>query len=125
MAEDDRERLLRENADLKLAADRTEAALNADDQRTVIWGARDEAPKVMGLAAGGLGRTAQPGWLPRLRSSGLEPASAQLLEARTRALRTEGEAFLDVLTTTSNVHIEAAGSGQRIALLHSLPQPHA
>ncbi|MCM5555991.1 PAS-domain containing protein [Pleomorphomonas sp. NRK KF1] len=108
MAEEDRERLLRENADLKLAADRTEAALNADDQRTVIWGSRDEAPKVMGSLpeASGVPRS-QVGFLAF--GQWLEPASAQLLEARTRALRTDGEAFLDVLTTTTGVHIEAAG----------------
>lgn len=108
MAEEDRERLLRENADLKLAADRTEAALNADDQRTVIWGARDEAPKVMGSLPESSG-------VPRSQvaflafGQWLEAPSAQLLEARTRALRTDGEAFVDLLTTQSGVHVEAAG----------------
>lgn len=108
MAEDDRERLLRENADLKLAADRTEAALNADDQRTVIWGARDEAPKVMGSLpeASGVPRS-QVAFLAF--GQWLEPASAQQLETRTRALRSEGEAFVEVLTTETGVHIEATG----------------
>ncbi|WP_237152674.1 sensor histidine kinase [Oryzibacter oryziterrae] len=107
-AEDDRARLLRENADLKLAADRAEAALNADDQRIVMWGAPDEAPRV-------LGNLPEAAGVPRAPSAflafgqWLDTASAQRLEARSETLRQRGESFTEVLTTQDKVSIEAVG----------------
>lgn len=107
-AEDDRARLIRENADLKLAADRSEAALNADDQRIVIWGGPDEAPLIMGNLPGSVG-------VPRGQAAflafgqWLDASSAQLLEIRGRALRERGEAFGEILKTQDGVDIEAIG----------------
>jgi signal transduction histidine kinase len=107
-AEDDRARLIRENADLKLAADRAEAALNADDQRIVIWGGPDEAPRVMGNLPGSAG---VPRGAAAFLAFGqwLDANSAQLLEARGRSLRERGEAFAEILKTQDGVDIEATG----------------
>lgn len=107
-AEEDRTRLIDENADLKLAADRAEAALNADDRRIVIWGAPGEAPRVLGNLPGSAG-------VPRSQAAflafgqWLDATSAQVLDMRTRALREKGESFIEVLKTTDGVDIEAGG----------------
>ena len=107
-AEDDRARLLRENADLKLAADRSEAALNADDQRIVIWGSPDEPPQVMGNLPGSVGVPRGPAAFLAF-GQWLDATSAQLLDMRIRALRDRGEAFGDILKTQDGVDIEATG----------------
>jgi signal transduction histidine kinase len=106
-AEEERDRLMRETGDLKLAADRAEAVLAADDQRVVIWSGGAD-PVVMGSMPEGSG-------VPRGRiaflafGQWLDPASSQLLDERVTALRQTGEAFAEVLRTTAATHVEASG----------------
>ncbi len=107
-AEEERDRLTRENADLKLAADRAEAVLSADDQRVVIWPAAADTPTVMGSLPEATG-------VPRGRlaflafGQWLEPASSKLLDDRVAALRQTGEAFQEILRTAAGTHVEATG----------------
>ncbi|WP_245294084.1 PAS domain-containing sensor histidine kinase [Methylobrevis pamukkalensis] len=107
-------RLKTENAELKLVADRAEAALGADDQRLVIWSAANEGPVVMGtlpestrVPAGRAGFLAFGSWMT--------PAASQELEERVSALRGRGEGFTQALETLSGTHVEATGwaSGSR------------
>ncbi len=99
-AEEDRSKLMGEAADLKLAADRAEAVLNADDQRVVIWSGPGEGPLVMGSLPNGSG-------VPRAKTAflafgqWLEAASSIQLETRIRDLREKGEPFSDILHTTA------------------------
>lgn len=107
-AEDDRAKLINEAADLKLAADRAEAVLNADDQRVVIWSGPGEGPLVMGSLPNGSG-------VPRAKAAflafgqWLDSASAIQLEGRIRDLRDRGEPFSDILQTVAGTHMEVSG----------------
>ncbi|MBH0238844.1 ATP-binding protein [Methylobrevis albus] len=113
---DERElaRLKQENAELKLAADRAEAALGAEDQRTVIWSAPGAAPHVLGALP-------EDARSPRKRSSflafgtWLTQSATQRLEARIAALRERGTGFAEVLETQGGTLVEANGwvSGSR------------
>ena len=124
MAEEDRERLLRENADLKLAADRTEAALNADDQRTVIWGSRDEAPKVMGSLPEASGVPRSQVGFPCLRTmagASLRPASRGPYPRLAR----RGRGFPRRSDDHQRRPHRGGRTGQRLAVLHPFPKSHA
>jgi signal transduction histidine kinase len=107
-AEEDRERIVREISDLKLAADRAEAALSADDQRVVIWCAGQEAPQVMGSLPEGSG-------VPRGRTAflafgqWLDGPSSKTMQDRIEALRGSGETFSEVLRTAVGTFVEATG----------------
>jgi signal transduction histidine kinase len=106
-AEAERDGLVRENADLKLAADRAEGVLAADDQRVVIWtGGADPVvtgslPEGSGVPRGRLAFLAFGQWL--------DPQSSQELDERISALRQTGEAFSEVLRTTAGTVVEASG----------------
>jgi signal transduction histidine kinase len=107
-AEEDRAQLIGEAADLKLAADRAEAVLNADDQRVVIWSGPGETPVVMGTLPTGTGG-------PRSKTAflafgqWLDATSSKLLDGRIQALRERGETFSEILHTTAGTHVEATG----------------
>lgn len=107
-AEQDRAELTVQNADLKLAADRAEAVLNADDQRVVIFPAGSEPPVVMGSLPDGAG--APRGKMAFLAfGQWLDAPSSQRLAERLDALRLRGEPFSDILRTASGTHLEATG----------------
>lgn len=107
-AEGDRTRLMQEAAELKLAADRAEAVLNADDQRVVIWAGAGEAPSVMGSLPDGSGTP--KGRMAFLAfGQWLDPASSKLLDDRVKGLRDRGEAFTEILRSHAGTHLEATG----------------
>ncbi|WP_181708611.1 PAS domain-containing sensor histidine kinase [Chthonobacter rhizosphaerae] len=107
-AEKDRADLIVQTADLKLAADRAEAVLNADDQRVVIFPTGSEAPIVMGSLPEGAG--APKGKMAFLAfGQWLDAPSSQRLAERLDALRNRGEPFSDILRTASGTHLEATG----------------
>jgi signal transduction histidine kinase len=106
-----------EIAALRSALDRTEALLDADDQKTVIWESTIAEPRVfgglperVGAPSGKASFLAFDTWLGR-------ESAAQLAEAIDR-LRREGEAFQIALRTVGGVLIEASGrtSGRRAVL---------
>ncbi len=107
-AEEQLERLMKETADLKLAADRAEAVLNADDQRVIIYSGSGAGPTVMGTLPESSG-------VPRSRlaflafGQWLDPASCQILEDKIRVLRERGEGFSEILRTGAGTHLEASG----------------
>ncbi|HUG60576.1 MAG TPA: ATP-binding protein, partial [Methylomirabilota bacterium] len=107
-AEEERDRLLRETADLKLAADRAEAVLSTDDQRVVIWSGGSDTPTVMGSLPEGSG--APRGSLAFLAfGQWLDAASSKALDDRIHALRRTGEIFSEILKTGAGTHVEASG----------------
>jgi signal transduction histidine kinase len=112
--EEDLARLRHEIADLKLAADRAEGVLDAEDQRVVIWSGAGEAPVVMGqlpeeseTPRGRVAFTAFGQWL--------DVRSSQELERAIVALRARGEPFALTLRTQKGTVIDAVGrvSGAR------------
>ena len=87
---DDRRRARR--SALRAALDRTEALLDADDQRTIVWDSAVAPPQVFGGLPERVGAPAD-----KARSSPsrtwLSPESADELEAAADKLRRQGEAF--------------------------------
>ncbi len=107
-SEADLSRLKAENAELKLLADRAEAALGAEDQRLVIWSSANEPPVVVGALPEGT--RAPKGRVSFLAFGGwLTPAATQSLEAHVAALRGRGEGFSKILETQSGTFVEATG----------------
>jgi len=97
-----------EVADLKAAADRTEALISGADQRFVVWGAPGEPP----LVAGGLpADTGAPADRAAFLAFGtwLQPESAARLDGAIMRLRDHGEKFSVTLATTPQRLVEAAG----------------
>ncbi|WP_197708074.1 PAS domain-containing sensor histidine kinase [Hartmannibacter diazotrophicus] len=107
-------RLRKENDELKLVADRSEAALAAEDQRLIVWSGSDEEPLVAGsLPESTRCPTSRSGFLAF--GTWLAPSSTAQLEKRIAALRESGESFADTVEAQSGTVLEATGwaSGSR------------
>jgi signal transduction histidine kinase len=107
-AEKENKSLRLEVADLKTAADRAEALVNREDQRTVVWSAPGEAPLMAGVLPE---RTGVPVDRAGFLAFGtwLQPESAGRLDRGVARLRERGEAFNLVLATNAGRLIEALG----------------
>lgn len=99
---------------LRSALDRTEALLETDDQRTVVWDSAVTAPQLFGALLERVGAPADKIAFLDFKTW-LAPASADELEAATDLLRREGEAFQLAVRTPSGALLEATGrtSGRR------------
>lgn len=107
-ADDAVRRLTTDKSDLRVALDRAEALLDAEDQVLLAWGASDEPPMLTGAlgAAAGAPKT-RHGFLAF--GAWLSPASAADLDRRVAALRERGTPFTIELTTTTRTFVEACG----------------
>ena len=101
--------LRRELTALRGAADRAEAMVNREDQRTVVWGSPGEPPLVAGRLAE---RTGAPGDRSAFLAFGtwLKPESAARLDRGIARLRERGEPFSLVLATQVGHLVEAFGN---------------
>ncbi|MEO8669338.1 MAG: PAS-domain containing protein, partial [Bauldia sp.] len=97
-----------EIAGLKAAADRAEAMVNREDQRTVVWGPAGEAPLVAGTLPS---RSGVPSDRSAFLAFGtwLQPESAGRIDRAVARLRERGEAFTLVLATNADRLVEALG----------------
>ncbi|MCX5477887.1 PAS-domain containing protein [Kaistia geumhonensis] len=109
-------------ADLRAAADRAEALVNADDQRLVAWSGPEEPPLVMGRLPRACGA-------PEDRSAflafgtWLTGSSASRLDLALERLRGLGETFTIALETANGSFVEAAGrtaAGRAVARFRDL-----
>ncbi|MBP0573153.1 EAL domain-containing protein, partial [Mycobacterium tuberculosis] len=101
-------RLSTDKADLRVALDRAEALLDAEDQVLLAWGAADEPPILTGALGPAAGAPpARPGFLAF--GAWLTPASAADLDRRIAALRDRGTPFTIELTTQTRTFVEACG----------------
>jgi signal transduction histidine kinase len=97
-----------EVADLKAAADRAEAMVNREDQRTVVWGTPGESPLVAGSLPARAGVPAERAAFLAF-GTWLQPESAGRIDRGVQRLRERGEAFTMVLATNADRLIEAIG----------------
>ncbi|MEA2935434.1 MAG: hypothetical protein QOD74_2080 [Variibacter sp.] len=96
-----------EIAALRGDVDRAIALLCAEPQVLVIWAADGDQPEILGDAA-----IIAPGPAPHRTlafASWAPPAEARQLQASCDALRSRGESFSMMITTTAGRHIEAEG----------------
>jgi signal transduction histidine kinase/PAS domain-containing protein len=101
-------RLAADKSDLRVALDRAEALLDAEDQVLLAWGRPEEPPGLtgsLGAAAGAPGSRA--GFLAF--GAWLSPGSAADLDRRVAALRERGTPFTLELTTVTGTFVEACG----------------
>ncbi len=115
MRDDDTIKALEKNiSELRAALDRSEAMLGSDDQRTIVWEASGEAPRVIGSLPE---RVGAPQNAKDFLSIGtwLEPESVSRLEGAIQKLRQSGEGFQITLTSLANGILEVTGrtSGRR------------
>ncbi|MBP0649719.1 hypothetical protein J8J40_21990, partial [Mycobacterium tuberculosis] len=97
-------RLSTDKADLRVALDRAEALLDAEDQVLLAWGAADEPPILTGALGPAAGAPpARPGFLAF--GAWLTPASAADLDRRIAALRDRGTPFTIELTTQTRTFV--------------------
>lgn len=97
-----------EVADLKAAADRTEALINGDDQRFVVWGTPGEPPLIAGRLPADTGAPADRAAFLAF-GTWLKPESAARLDRAVARLRDHGEKFAVTLATAPDRLVEAAG----------------
>ncbi len=108
-AETENGALRRELTALRTVADRAEALVNREDQRTVVWGAPGETPTVAGNLSDRTGApTDRSGFLAF--GTWLKPESAGRLDRGITRLRERGEPFALVLATIPGRLVEAFGS---------------
>ncbi len=106
------ETLSREIADLRLAAERAETILSADDQRVISWSLLADGQAEDMIVVGTLPETSGA---PRGKAAflafddWLTSESAASLLGHMEALRLKGESFRLVLNTFANTHIECIG----------------
>ncbi|MGD9737801.1 MAG: PAS-domain containing protein [Bauldia sp.] len=107
-AEGESRRLLREIGRLRAIGEATEAILDADDQRIVVWDARSAAPSVVGELPRS---SAAPSDRARFLafSEWLSDGSAAAIDAAIRRLRDRGEPFRIALGTRSGTMIGSVG----------------
>jgi len=107
----------REVAALRSALDRTEALLDADDQKTVIWESTIAEPRVFGGLAERVGAPSGKAAFLAFDTWLNGESAAQLTEAIDK-LRREGEGFQIAVRAAGGVLIEASGrtSGRRAVL---------
>jgi signal transduction histidine kinase len=107
----------REIRTLRAALDRTEALLEADDQRTVIWDSAVTAPQIFGGLPESAGAPVDRAAF-LMFDKWLSPESAAELDALADRLRREGEAFQLAVRSLSGAVLEATGrtSGRRSVL---------
>lgn len=99
---------------LRAALDRTEALLDADDQKTVVWDSAVTEPRVFGGLPERIGApSAREAFL--VFADWLEAAGTSELEAAADKLRREGTAFQIAVRARSGALVEATGrtSGRR------------
>ena len=102
---------------LRSALDRTEALLDADDQKTVIWDSSVAESRVFGGLPERVGAPAdRAGFLTF--AAWLHPDGSAELEAACDRLRREGQGFQIAIRSLSGALLEATGrtSGRRAAL---------
>ncbi len=107
----------REIVALRSKLDRTEALLDADDQKTVVWESMAGEPRVFGGLAERVGAPTDRTAFLSL-ASWLSAESAAELEAAVDRLRREGEGFQIAVRSAGGAVLEATGrtSGRRAVL---------
>ncbi len=107
----------REAAVLRTALDRTEALLDADDQKTVVWESATSEPRVFGGLAERVGAPSDRASFLAF-SSWLSVDTAGELEAAIDKLRRQGEGFCIAVRAAGGALLEATGrtSGRRAVL---------
>ncbi len=107
----------REIASLRSALDRTEALLDADDQKTVVWESTAAEPKVFGGLTERVGAPADKAAFLSF-SRWLAAESGSELEAAVDRLRRQGEPFQIAVRAAGGALLEATGrtSGRRAVL---------
>lgn len=106
-----------EAAALRAALDRTEALLDADDQKTVVWESAVSPPQIFGgLPESVCAPSDKAGFISF--ETWLSPESANALADAADRLRREGTAFQLVVRSASGALLEASGrtSGRRAVL---------
>jgi signal transduction histidine kinase len=107
----------RELVALRSALDRTEALLDADDQKTVVWESTAAEPQVFGGLAERVGAPTDKAAFLTL-STWLAAEKAAELEAAVDKLRRQGEGFHIAVRSAGGALLEATGrtSGRRAVL---------
>jgi signal transduction histidine kinase len=102
---------------LRSALDRTEALLDTDDQRTIVWDSAVANPRIFGALSERVGAPAASAAFLAFKTW-LVPASAEALEAAADRLRREGEPFQLAVRTPGGALLEATGrtSGRRAVM---------
>lgn len=95
-------------ADLNALLQRSEALLNAKDQRIVVWGAASGRPEIVGALQGAAGAPEERGAFLAF-GRWLSPQSALQLERNVSELREAGRSFDLVAETQSGLLLEIQG----------------
>jgi signal transduction histidine kinase/PAS domain-containing protein len=101
-------RLGTDKADLRVALDRAEALLDAEDQVLLAFGGTDEPPILTGTLAAAAGAPASRQSFLAF-GAWLSSASAADLDRRIAALRERGTSFTVELVTQTGTYVEACG----------------
>ncbi|MEX0851960.1 MAG: PAS-domain containing protein [Bauldia sp.] len=101
-------RLLARVGELKAVADRAEALVEDEDQRLVVWNGPGDVPLVAGSMSATADMPAEPGVFLSF-SAWLKPESAGRLDRLVSRLRSHGEPFAGVVTTTTGRMVETRG----------------